>query len=322
MIISKTPYRISFFGGGTDYPDWYKKNDGAVISSTINKYSYISINQLSNIFDYKVRLRYFYREEESLIDKIKHPSVRETLKFLKVKEPLDIVHFGELPAATGIGSSSAFTVGLLNALYKFKNKKINKKKLSNEAIFIEQKKIGENVGSQDQVASAYGGLNFLEFKRNNIKVSKLKLLSNNLEIISDNIFLIYTGIQRHSKNITKKLKHKTLLNENRFFKIYESTLEAKKIFQTEKIDFKNLGEILNYQWSLKKELTNNVTNKKIDDMLRMGIKMGAYGGKICGAGGGGFILFLAPKSKKIKFKKKFKNMFVDIKISKLGSVIL
>jgi len=234
MIISKTPFRISFFGGSTDYPQWYLKNKGMVISASINKYSYIVLKELAPIFKYKYRLRYFHREETKNIESIKHNSVRECLKFMKVKKRLDIVHFSDLPAATGIGSSSAFTVGLLNALYKLKGKSVSKKRLYKEAIYIEQKMIKENVGSQDQVATSVGGLNIINFRKKKIIVKKLfnyKLTNQ----INRNSVLIYSGIQRSSNNITSDIIKNMHKNKNYIEKIYKNCERGKKEMSKKKL---------------------------------------------------------------------------------------
>lgn len=322
MIISKTPYRISFFGGGTDYPNWYNNNDGHVISSTINKNSFIIIKSLPSIFNYKIRLRYFFREEVKKISEIKHPSARECLKSLNIKENLDIVHFGDLPAATGIGSSSAFTVGFLNALHKFKKVNINKKKLFMKAIEIEQKKIKENVGSQDQIATAVGGLNSIKFSKKKISIKNLSLSDKNYELLNSSIYLVYTGRQRESKIITELLKKNVKTNEKYLYNIYKSTNDALLEFSKDKLDLKVIGEIMNYQWSLKKKLANNVSNKKIDEIMSIGRKLGVYGSKLIGAGGGGFILFLGKKENYKFLREKFNKNLIKIRLSNEGSSIL
>lgn len=322
MIITKTPYRISFFGGGTDYPEWFKKKEGQVICTSIDKYSHVIIKDLSDIFNYKIRLRYFYREEVNSLNDIKHPSVRECLKFINIKKNLEILHFGDLPAATGIGSSSAFTVGLLNGLYKYKNKKITKNILYKKAIEIEQKKLRENVGSQDQVATTIGGLNHIRFHKNNIKIDKLVLHKKNFEHFQSSLYLVFTGIQRQSKIITKLLKKNFSFNEKYLEDIYTSTTEALKEFKRDKIDLYTIGKIMNYQWKIKKNLANNVSSKKIEEIISIGKNCNVYGSKIIGAGGGGFVLFIANKKSGFELKKKLGKNLIKVNMTKNGSEII
>jgi len=322
MIVSKTPYRISFFGGGTDYPDWYKDNEGQVINSSIDKYSYIVIKELSQIFNYKIRLRYFSREEVKNVNDIKHPSARECLKFFNLKKNLEILHFGDLPAATGIGSSSAFTVGLLNGLYKYKNKKISGYILYKKAIEIEQKKLKENVGSQDQIATSLGGFNHIKFYKDKIKIKKIQLSQKNLANFQSSLFLAYTGIQRSSNKITEKLKKNFIINKKYLENIYKSTDYALEEFSRREIDLKAIGEIINYQWEIKKKLTNNVTSGKIDEIISIGKNCNVYGSKIIGAGGGGFVLFLANKKSELQLKKKLERYLIKINMTDNGSIII
>jgi D-glycero-alpha-D-manno-heptose-7-phosphate kinase len=321
MIISKTPFRISFFGGSTDYPQWYLKNKGMVISASINKYSYIVLKELAPIFKYKYRLRYFHREETKNIESIKHNSVRECLKFMKVKKRLDIVHFSDLPAATGIGSSSAFTVGLLNALYKLKGKSVSKKRLYKEAIYIEQKMIKENVGSQDQVATSVGGLNIINFRKKKIIVKKLfnyKLTNQ----INRNSVLIYSGIQRSSNNITSDIIKNMHKNKNYIEKIYKNCERGKKEMSKKKIKINIIGKLMHEQWNLKKKLSRKISNNTINKIYNKAIKYGAYGGKILGAGGGGFVFMICPKSKITSIKKHFKDQIIDFKFENKGTGII
>ncbi|MFM1756565.1 MAG: hypothetical protein RL621_1531, partial [Bacteroidota bacterium] len=197
MIICRTPYRISFFGGGTDYPDWYLKNEGQVISTTINRYSYITCRYLPNFFPYKHRIRYYKREEVSDIADIQHPVVRACLEYKDINRGLDLVHHGDLPAMGGLGSSSSFTVGMLHALNALKGNYVSKEQLGRAALEIEQLILKENVGSQDQIAAAYGGLNHIKFnKNNNITVQSINLSVERYKRIEDMCCLFFTGITR------------------------------------------------------------------------------------------------------------------------------
>ncbi len=329
MIISRTPFRISFFGGGTDYPEWYTKNKGSVISTTIDKYCYINLRSLPPFFDYSFRLRYFKKEELKKISEIKHPSIRECLKFMKFNnnERLEIVHSADLPALSGLGSSSTFTVSLLHSLHTLKNENITKKQLAMEAIHVERNLIGEKVGSQDQTAAAFGGLNHIVFENNgNLKVNNIFFSKEDTVKLEENSILLFTGLQRKANSISKdKVKniksHKNIDSLNDISKLTDQVLE--EIFFKKKIDFKKFGEALKEQWEYKKKLSDKVSNHQIDQIFSEAYSKGAYGGKILGAGGGGFILFLVPKNKQKKFLKTFhKFLKVPFRIDNTGSQII
>ncbi len=329
MIISRTPFRISFFGGGTDYPEWYKQNKGAVISTTIDKYCYINLRSLPPFFDYNFRLRYFKKEELKKISEIKHPSIRECLKFMKFNnnERLEIVHSADLPALSGLGSSSTFTVSFLHSLHTLKNENITKKQLAMEAIHVERNLIGEKVGSQDQTAAAFGGLNHIVFENNgNLKVNNIFFSKEDTIKLEENSILLFTGLQRKanliSKDKVKNIKSRKNINSlNDISKLTDQALE--EIFFKKKIDFKKFGEALKEQWECKKKLSDKVSNHQINQIFSEAYRNGAYGGKILGAGGGGFILFLVPKNKQKKFLKTFyKFLKVPFRVDNTGSQII
>ena len=329
MIISRTPFRVSFFGGGTDYPEWFKKNNGSVISTTIDKYCYINLRYLPPFFKYNYRLRYFEKEEVKKISEIKHPSIRECLKYLDFKKDksIEIVHSADLPALSGLGSSSTFTVSLLHALHTLKDENITKKQLSQEAIHVERNLIKEKVGSQDQTAAAFGGLNHIVFESNgNLKVNNIFFSQQQLIELEENSVLLFTGLQRKADLIAKD-KVKNIINDkndnhlNNISKLTDQALE--EIFFKKKFDFKKFGEALKEQWELKKKLSNKVSNFQIDKIFSEAYSKGAYGGKILGAGGGGFILFLVPKNKRKKFLKHFiKYLHVPFRVDNSGSQII
>jgi len=329
MIISRTPFRISFFGGGTDYPEWFTKNNGSVISTTIDKFCYISLRSLPPFFKYNYRLRYFKKEEVKKISDIKHPSIRESLKYLDFdkNQNLEIVHSADLPALSGLGSSSTFTVSLLHALHTFKNENVTKKQLSMEAIHVERNLIKEKVGSQDQTAAAFGGINHIVFEHNgNLKVNNIFLSKEQIIELEVNSILLFTGLQRKANSIAKdKVKNiaedKTNYHLSSMMKLTEQALN--EIFFKKKLDFKKFGEALKEQWELKKKLSNKVTNYQIDKIFSEAYSKGAYGGKILGAGGGGFVLFLVPKNKQKSFLKHFaKYLYVPFKVDNSGSQII
>ncbi len=325
MIISRTPFRISFFGGGTDFPQWYEKNNGHVISTTINKYCYINLRKLPPFFDYKYSFRYKKTETLKNLKKTDHPSIRECLKDFDLNgDGLELVHHADIPDRSGIGSSSAFTVGLLHCLYYLKNQIPSKKELAMKAINIEQKIIKENVGSQDQTAVAFGGLNEIFFsKEKKVEVKSIPISFNSLERFNNSLVLFFTGFSRNSSIINQDFVKKIPVNSYGLNELQAISYEAMKIFKNDKIDINKLGYYLNKSWNIKRKLTKSISNSKIENIYKKGIKHGALGGKILGAGGGGFMLFIIEQNKKEKFIKKFKNLLhVPIKIDTTGSQIV
>lgn len=329
MIISRTPFRISFFGGGTDYPEWFTKKNGSVISTTIDKYCYINLRNLPPFFDYNYRLRYFKKEEVKNISDIKHPSIRECVKYLNFKEnkSLEIVHSADLPALSGLGSSSTFTVSLLHALHTMKNENVTKKQLAMEAIHVERNLIKEKVGSQDQTAAAFGGLNHIVFESNgNLKINNIFFSKDKILELEENSILLFTGLQRKANVIAQdKVRNiKDNKNDNNLENIVKLTNQAlQEIFFKKKFDLKKFGEALKDQWELKKKLSTKVSNNQIDKIFQEAYSKGAYGGKILGAGGGGFILFLVPKNKQKSFLKYFsKYLKVPFRVDNTGSQII
>ena len=322
MVISRTPYRISFFGGGTDYPHWYKSNKGHVISTSIDKYVYISCRNLPPFFKHNIRLVYSKIEETNSIKNLIHVSAKSVLKNEKVLKNIEIHYDGDLPARSGIGSSSAFTVGLIYALTAFKNKSISKKKLAKKSIFVEQKIIKENVGSQDQIATAYGGFNYINFKNDlEFSVKKINLEKKIKEKLESQIMLFHTGKFRTAENISKTYINKLIDRSKYLYKIYDIVKIAKSDLKNMNID--NFGYLLNETWHMKKNISNLISNSYIDEIYKEAIMSGALGGKLLGAGGGGFIMFLVPKNKQQKIKNKFKKLLhVPIKFENHGAKII
>ena len=320
MIITKTPYRISLFGGGTDHPSWYKKHGGEVISFAIDKYCYISTRILPPFFDHKYRIAYSKVETVNDFKKISHPVVREAIRKFSPNLSLEIHHDGDLPARTGIGSSSAFTVGLINSLLLLQDKLISSRELANEAIELEQIDLMENVGSQDQSACTLGGMNYIEFGGNlNWEATPMVLSSNFQESITNRIVMIYTGITRISSDIQANLLvdlEKKLATMQR---TTELTRECRKIFEEEG-DLDLIGEMLVESWSLKREMNNLAITPALDDVWEKAKSAGALGGKVLGAGGGGFCIFWVKENGREEFLNNFKlGTYVPVQISKTGS---
>ena len=319
MIITKTPYRISFFGGGSDYPSWYNYFPGLVLSATINKYLYISIRKLPNFFNHKYRIVWSKIENVKTINQINHKVVRELLKFYNTKDGLEIHYDGDLPARSGMGSSSAFVVGSIKAINAFNNKSLSKYDLSKSSIEFEQNILKENVGSQDQIAATYGGVNRIDFNKREIKIKGLK---KNLEKLENNLALIYTNISRTAHEIADTFINKLVKDKKSFIdEIISTAKEAEKNLNNGNLD--EFGELLGHSWKLKKNLSNKISNNKIDELYNLAIKNGALGGKILGAGGGGFLLLYIKKNDKKKFLKKYKKIIeVPFKFSFEGSKLI
>jgi len=308
MIISRTPLRISFFGGGTDYPVWYKKKRGAVLSTTIDKYCYITLRYLPPFFPHKHRVVYSKVERTKDVDSILHPVVRETLKFLKIDKGMEIHYDADLPARTGLGSSSSFTVGLLHSLYALKGIMPSKHQLTKEAIHIERDIIGENVGSQDQTAAANGGLNKINFSGNDkISLEPIAIKEERKKELENHLMLFFTGFTRFASEVAKSQIKNTPYKEKELDRMYQMVDEAKSVLSEGK-DILEFGKLLNETWQLKRSLTNEISNPAIDAIYERALKAGAIGGKLLGAGGGGFILFFVPSGNQENVREELKDL--------------
>ncbi len=322
MIISRTPFRISFFGGGTDYPAWLKDHKGAVLATTINKYCYISCRYLPPFFEHKSRIIYSKMEHVHKVDEIDHPAVREVLKFLKIRDGVEIHHDGDLPARTGLGSSSAFTVGLLNALYALKGTMPTKERLAREAIHVEQQMCHENVGCQDQTLAAYGGFNFIEFGGDNhLQVRSITVPARTLQGLQRHLMLYFTGFSRNASEIAS---HQIDNIPNKQFELtamYDMAFQALDILK--KGNLEKFGKLMYESWKIKRELSARISTSHIDAIYEAAMRAGAIGGKLLGAGGGGFVLFFVPPAKQKAVKEKLKKLLlVPFDFENLGSQII
>src|SRR3989338_717676 len=323
MIITRTPYRISFFGGGTDHPLWYEKNGGAVLSASINKYCYITCRYLPPFFKHKHRIVYSEQENVNHINEIDHPSVRESMRYAGIKRGLEIHHDGDLPAMSGLGSSSSFTVGLLHALYGLGGKVTNKRQLALDAIHVEQNMIKENVGSQDQTIAAFGGLNKIEFGgTSGISVTPIAISTERLNAFQNHLLLFFTDFSRKASDIEAE-KLKKFKDRNKELQAMTAMVDEGVNILKGRQNLNDFGKFPNEGWKLKRSLASVVSTNKIDGIYETGIKAGAIGGKLLGAGGGGFMLFFAPPERHKKIKEKLKNfLHVPIRIEYLGSQII
>ena len=323
MIISKTPYRISFFGGGTDYPQWYLENGGEVISTTIDKYLYLTCRYLPPFFDYKHRIVWKILERAKNTNQIKHNVVRKCLGYLKFNKGIELHYDGDLPAQSGMGSSSSFTVGLLNTIYRLRNVTLSKKELANKSLFFEQKILKEIVGSQDQIACSFGGFNSIKFtKKGDYKINKFQLSKKDIEAFNNNLFLIYSNQSRRAHDIANSYVFKLNKEKKKQMLVIQNFVNDAKIFLKKK-QFDDFGYLLGESWEKKRELAKKISTEKIDHLFRKGIKNGAIGGKLLGAGGGGMFLFYVPLNNHNKFLSGFKkNLIIPFKFETGGSSII
>jgi len=324
MIVSRTPHRISFFGGGTDYPAWYLQEGGKVIGTAINKYCYITCRKLPPFFEHKHRIVYSHIEDVINLDDIRHPSVRETFKYLNIQNGLSIHHDGDIPARSGMGSSSAFTVGLLNTLYALDGKIVSKRELMKESIYIEQELIKENVGSQDQAFAAYGGFNLIEFLNSGeIDVKPIIMPIERLKNFQAKFMLFFSGISRIASEVAGEQIKNTAKNTPNLAQMLELTEEAYKVLTNGQSDFRHFGELLHETWLLKKTLSSKISTLLIDEMYNIARNNGAVGGKLLGAGGGGFMLFYVEPESQEQVKKALKDyLHIPFQFDFSGSKII
>jgi len=326
MIISKTPLRISFAGGGTDLPSYYKHNEfGAVLSASIDSYLYVTVKEQSTLFGGEYRLNYSETELVRDLELIKNPIIRESLRFLDIDEKLYIGTTADAPASSGLGSSSTFCVGLLNALYKFKSESVSLGRLAEEASHIECDILSRPMGKQDQYAAAYGGINYIRFNEDeSVVIRPINMNSKNLKLLSNSALLFWTGISRPSESVLAEQDKNNKYNGDILGSMRNQALELSEVFLRPSFSITELGSIMDKGWENKKKLSSNISNKKINDCYSMAKSMGALGGKISGAGGGGFLLIIADKNRHkgiIQSMRSFGLMRYKFGLDSLGSVV-
>lgn len=325
MIITRTPFRISFFGGGTDYPTWYQRHGGVVLATTIDKYCYISCRYLPPFFEHKHRIVYSLIENVRSVDEIKHPAVRAILQWAHSDDQgLEIHHDGDLPARSGLGSSSSFTVGLIHALAALRGKYVSKEELASQAIYIEQHVIKENVGSQDQIAAAFGGFNRIDFLPNDtFQVSPVVLSQARLNELESHLMLCFTGISRIASEIAKSKIDNLLNREIELSRIKEMVDEAIALLQNERTPIEELGRLLHESWLCKRSLSDKVSTPEVDDLYEAARSCGAVGGKLLGAGGGGFLLLFVKPELQAKVQERLKRLIhVPFRFDTTGSRVV
>ena len=309
MIISKTPFRMSFFGGGTDLKEFYEKYGGAVISSTFDKYCYVTVRHLPRFFDYKNQITYSKIERTPSVDVIEHPLVRNCMKYLDMHE-LIVTYDADLPARTGLGTSSSFAVGLLNAFHSLKGKQKDKKTLADEAIYVERVLCDEAGGLQDQIAASFGGLNRIDFTSESYTVKPIEISEERKERLNNNLMLYFTGFSRFSADIQSDTKKNMNDNTDRLIKMRDMVDEAEDILCNENRDLDDFGRLLDESWKLKRATGSKISTSQIDEIYERAMNAGALGGKLLGAGGGGFMLFYVPEDKQKDLSKQLKDLLL------------
>jgi D-glycero-alpha-D-manno-heptose-7-phosphate kinase len=323
MIITRTPFRISFFGGGTDYPGWYREHGGAVLATSIDKYCYLTCRFLPPFFEHRIRVVYSKIENCNSLDEIEHPSVRETLRFLDVQRGIEVHHDGDLPARSGMGSSSAFTVGLLHALYALKGRMPGKHQLAMESIQLEQEILKETVGSQDQVTAAYGGFNHITFHPSGeISVRPMILPPARLQELSSHLMLFYTGIRRTAAKVAETYVP-SLHSKRRQLRILRDMVEEATSILSGPGDIQAFGDLLHEAWQAKRAMSQSISSGEIDEIYETARGAGALGGKITGAGGGGFLLLFAPPRHHAHIREKLDGLLhVPFNFETSGSQVI
>lgn len=321
MIITKTPFRMSFFGGGTDIPEYFNKNGGAVISVTFNKYVYVTVRHLPRFFDYTTELIYSKLERVTIIDNLQHPMVKNAMKYLHMHE-LHISYDADLPARSGLGTSSSFAVGLLNAFYCLKSKIVSKKQLADDAIYVERVMCNEAGGWQDQIAVSFGGFNRIDFDKNGYSISPIKIKKERKDELEQNLLLFFTGFTRLSADIQKTTTREMKDKSDILSRMQKLVDKAQRILEDDSICIDEFGMLLDETWKLKREVSSSISSSNIDSIYKKGIGAGALGGKILGAGGGGFILFYVPRDKQNDVRKALGLMEVPFEFENEGTKVI
>lgn len=322
MIITKTPFRMSFFGGGTDIEDFFKKNGGAVLSTTFDKYCYVTVRHLPRFFDYSTELSYSRIERVTSVNQILHPAVREAMKMLDMHE-LRLTYEADLPARSGLGTSSSFAVGMLNAFYALKGRYVDKMSLAKEAIYLERVLCQEAGGWQDQISAAYGGFNRINFKDDDFDVMPVIISPKRKKALQNNLMMFFTGFTRFSSDV-QKINLKGFKDNTAKLKEMLSLVDkAEDILTNPKADLDEFGKLLDESWKLKRTTGSLVSTESIDMLYDKGIQSGALGGKLLGAGGGGFLIFYVPYEKQCTVKKALDFlMYVPFRFENEGTRVI
>ena len=307
MIITKTPFRMSFFGGGTDMESFFMENGGAVLSTTFDKYCYVNVRHLPRFFDYSTELSYAKIERVTDVNDIQHPAIREAMKMLDMHE-IRLTYEADLPARSGLGTSSSFAVGMINAFYALKGKYADKKKLADAAIYLERELCKEAGGWQDQIAASYGGFNRINFNSDGYEVLPLIINPERKRQLNNNLMMFFTGFTRFSSDVQKANASNKADKVNQLKEMLALVDEAEKVLVDKQSDLDEFGRLLDHTWRIKRKTGNTVSTNSIDELNDKGLKAGALGGKLLGAGGGGFLVFYVEPDKQEKVKKAMEDL--------------
>lgn len=322
MIISQTPMRMSFFGGGTDFPEFFKEQSGSVISTTFDKYCHVNVREMPDLFEYKTYLSYAKIEKVSNVDEIQHPAIRNAMKWLGL-EKICLNYDADVPAKTGLGTSSAFSVGMLNAFYTMMGEEKSKRQLADGAIYLERTLCDEDGGIQDQIASAFGGFNRIDFSADGYTVTPINFCTGKKEQLEENLMLFFTGLSRFSFQIQKTTRKKLPQNTDRLLKMLKMVDEAEDILTNPDRNLNDFGLLLNETWLQKRAISAEISTDYIDIAYKKAVDAGALGGKLLGAGGGGCLLFYAEKEKQNSVRAALSDMLeIPFKFENDGTKII
>lgn len=309
LVVTRTPLRVSFAGGGTDLPAFYEVEEGAVLSAAVDRYVYVTVKRHSELFNEPIRLNYSRTEEVNTIEEIENNIARECLKFLEIEPPIFISTVADMPASTGMGGSSSFAVGLLNALHAFRGERVTAGQLADEACHIEIEVLGEPIGKQDQYAAAFGGLNLLRFGNDGrVTVEPQPTVNGSVSDLFRNVMMFWTGHQRAAASVLTEQKSRTPQNLDVLQRMRDDAYELRALFSRPHIDLEQVGKALHRGWELKRRLGSKITNSEIDRLYTRAIEAGAEGGKLCGAGGGGFLMFIVRPEKRERVRQSLSNL--------------
>lgn len=322
MIITETPFRMSFFGGGTDMEDFFREYGGAVLSTTFDKYCYVNVRHLPRFFDYSTELSYSKTERVTDVEQIQHPAIRNAMKMLDMHE-LRLTYEADLPARSGLGTSSSFAVGMLNAFYALKGKYADKKKLADEAIYLERELCQEAGGWQDQIAAAYGGLNRINFNADGYEVCPVIISPERKKRLNNNLLMFFTGFTRFSSDVQKQ---NAIGKANKVMQLKEMLSlvdDAERLLADRDSDLDEFGRLLDHTWKLKRQTGSAVSTSNIDNLYEKGMKAGALGGKLLGAGGGGFLVFYVQPEKQESVKLAMEDlMYIPFEFEDSGTRVI
>lgn len=323
MIITKTPFRMSFFGGGTDMEDYFRENGGAVLSTTFDKYCYVNVRHLPRFFDYTTELSYSKTERVTDINEINHPAIREAMKMLDMHE-IRLTYEADLPARSGLGTSSSFAVGMLNAFYALKGKYADKRKLADEAIYLERVLCNESGGWQDQIAASFGGFNRINFGADGYEVLPVIISPERKKQLNNNLMMFFTGFTRFSSEVQKANAVSSPSDKKAMLKqMYDLVGEAENVLINKEQNLDDFGRLLDITWKLKRKTGGAVSTNSIDELYAKGIRAGALGGKLLGAGGGGFLVFYVQPEKQLSVKTAMSElMHIPFKFEKSGTQVI